>query len=60
MNAGFNRPRPVVGDSYIVAPPWKVEGDGDGGLLTDWTSIHLDVTARDRGLTRLAASQYEL
>ena len=25
-------------------------------LLADWTSIHLDIIARDRGLKRLAAS----
>jgi len=29
-------------------------------MLADWTSIHLDVIARDRGLNRLAASLYEL
>jgi hypothetical protein len=29
-------------------------------LLADWTSLHLDVLARDRGLKRLAASLYEL
>ena len=29
-------------------------------LLADWTSTHLDVLARDRGLKRLAASLYEL
>ena len=29
-------------------------------LLADWTSLHLDLLARDRGLTRLAASLYEL
>lgn len=29
-------------------------------LLADWTSIHLDVIACDRGLKRLAASLYEL
>ena len=29
-------------------------------LLADWTSLHLDVLARDRGLTRMAASLYEL
>lgn len=36
---------------------------GEGGesvLLADWTSIHLDVIACDRGLKRLAASLYEL
>jgi FdhE protein len=37
--------------------------DGTGSeslLLADWTSLHLDVIARDRGLKRLAASLYEL
>lgn len=37
--------------------------DGEGGeavLLADWTSIHLDVLAQDRGLKRLATSLYEL
>ena len=37
--------------------------DGVGSetvFLADWTSIHLDVIAYDRGLTRLAASLYEL
>jgi len=37
--------------------------DGEGSetvLLADWTSIHLDVIACDRGLKRLAASLYEL
>jgi FdhE protein len=37
--------------------------DGVGSealLLADWTSIHLDIIARDRGLKRLAASLYEL
>ena len=37
--------------------------DGEGSetvLLADWTSIHLDVIAHDRGLKRLAASLYEL
>lgn len=29
-------------------------------LLADWTSIHLDVIARDRGFNRLATSLYEL
>ena len=36
--------------------------DGEGSesvLLADWTSIHLDIIARDRGLRRLAASLYE-
>ena len=37
--------------------------DGEGSesvLLADWTSLHLDVIARDRGLKRLAASLYDL
>src|SRR5258707_256333 len=37
--------------------------DGEGNetvMLVDWTSIHLDLIARDRGLKRLAASLYEL
>jgi FdhE protein len=29
-------------------------------MLSDWTSLHLDVIARDRGLSRMAASLYEL
>ena len=29
-------------------------------LLADWTSLHLDMLARDRGLKRCAASLYEL
>ena len=36
-------------------------GEGSEGLLpADWTSLHLDVLTRDRGLTRQAASLYEL
>jgi FdhE protein len=37
--------------------------DGAGNesvLLADWTSLHLDVLARDRGLKRSAASLYEI
>jgi FdhE protein len=36
--------------------------DGQGNeslLLSDWSSLHLDVLAADRGLKRLAASLYE-
>lgn len=37
------------------------DGGGDEAvLLADWTSLHLDVLAHDRGLKRLAASLYEL
>ena len=36
-------------------------GTGDEAvLLADWTSLHLDVIAQDRGLKRLASSLYEL
>jgi FdhE protein len=37
--------------------------DGEGSesvLLADWTSLHLDMIARDRGLKQLAASLYDL
>jgi FdhE protein len=37
--------------------------DGQGQeavLLSDWTSLHLDLVARDRGLQRLAGSLYDL
>jgi len=37
--------------------------DGEGSesvLLADWTSLHLDMIARDRGLKRLAVSLYDL
>jgi FdhE protein len=37
--------------------------DGEGSetvLLADWTSLHLDLLARDRGLKRSAASLYEV
>jgi FdhE protein len=29
-------------------------------LLSDWTSVHLDFAARDRGLKRSAVSLYDL
>jgi FdhE protein len=37
--------------------------DGAGSesiFLADWTSIHLDIVARDRGLKQLAASLYQI
>ena len=37
--------------------------DGQGNealLLSDWSSLHLDMVAHDRGLKRLAASLYDL
>jgi len=37
------------------------EGQGsESVLLADWTSLHLDIIARDRGLMRYAASLYQL
>jgi hypothetical protein len=37
------------------------EGEGNEVvLLADWTSLHLDLLARDRGLKRLAASLHEV
>jgi FdhE protein len=37
------------------------EGQGsESVLLADWTSLHLDVIARDRGLNRCAGSLYQL
>jgi FdhE protein len=37
------------------------DGEGsEGVLLADWTSLHLDFIARDRGLKRMAASLYEI
>jgi len=36
------------------------DGEGDEAvLLADWTSLHLDVVAKDRGLERRAASMFE-
>ena len=37
------------------------EGQGsESVLLADWTSLHLDIIARDRGLNRCAESLYQL
>jgi FdhE protein len=37
------------------------DGQGNEGLLlADWTSLHLDLLAQDRGLKRMANSLYEL
>jgi FdhE protein len=37
------------------------DGEGSENLfLADWTSIHLDIIAQDRGLIRSAASLYEV
>jgi len=34
--------------------------DGDAFLMADWTSLHIDLVAHDRGLKRRAASLYDL
>jgi FdhE protein len=37
------------------------DGEGNESLfLADWSSLHLDIIARDRGLKRLANSLHEL
>jgi FdhE protein len=36
------------------------DGEGEESLLlSDWSSLHLDLIAHDRGLKRLAASLFE-
>ena len=36
-------------------------GEGNEALwLSDWSTLHLDLIAQDRGLKRLAASLYDL
>ena len=35
-------------------------GGQESLMLVDWTSLHLDFLAKDRGLKRLATSLYEL
>jgi FdhE protein len=50
-------------DSCDLCQAYLKTYDGEGNeaiLLADWTSLHLDVLAHDRGLKRLAASLYEL
>ncbi len=50
-------------DSCDLCQAYLKTYDGEGNeavLLADWTSLHLDVVAHDRGLKRLAASLYEL
>jgi FdhE protein len=38
-----------------------LEGQADEELLlSDWSSLHLDLVAHDRGLKRLAVSLYDL
>jgi len=37
------------------------DGEGSEAVpLADWTSLHLDLLARERGLKRMAASLYEV
>ena len=41
--------------------PKTYDGEGhEDVMLADWTSLHLDFVARDRGLRRMASSLYEL
>ena len=50
-------------DSCDLCQAYLKTYDGEGSeavLLADWTSLHLDVFAHDRGLKRRAASLYEL
>lgn len=50
-------------DSCDVCRGYLKTYNGTGSeavLLADWTSLHLDLLARDRGLERRAASLYEL
>jgi FdhE protein len=42
---------------YLKA--WQGQGDA-GFFLADWTTLHLDVAAHDRGFVRMAASLYDL
>ena len=42
-----------------MSRPMRVRG-GESVLLADWTSLHLDIVARDRGLMRCAESLYQL
>jgi len=55
--------KPLRLDSCEVCSGYVKTYDGEGSepvLLADWTSVHLDVLARERGLKRLAASLYEV
>jgi FdhE protein len=50
-------------DSCELCKGYLKTYDGQGAeavLLADWTSLHLDVLARDRGLKRVAASLYDV
>jgi hypothetical protein len=58
----------VSGESGFRIDFWEKCGgylrtyDGDGHesvLLADWTSLHLDLVARDRGLKQLASSFHD-
>jgi FdhE protein len=47
-------------DSQRLASVAIEEGQGhETQWLSDWSSLHLDVIAHDRGLKRLAASLYD-
>jgi hypothetical protein len=50
----------VEGDPDFFGRRSKGDGQGDEALLlSDWSSLHLDLIAHDRGLKRLAASLYD-
>ena len=54
-----------VRDPRFTEPAWqrRVSHAGTGSeslMLADWSSLHLDIIAGDRGLQRLAASLYTL
>jgi FdhE protein len=34
--------------------------ENEAFFMADWTSLHLDILARDRGLKRMATSLYQL
>jgi FdhE protein len=47
-------------DSCLAYLKTYVGEGSEGLLLADWTSVHLDIIAGDRGMKRLASSLYEL
>ena len=62
-------PLAIEGKKYLhidyceSCPTYLKTYDGEGNetlFLADWTSLHLDIIARDRGLKRLASALYEL
>jgi hypothetical protein len=51
-------PAKVLRDSFC--DELRDDYAGQAFFLADWTSLHLDIIAQDRGLKRLANSLYEL